>query len=158
MLTRYRSLAAEHRIPIDGTCVDMLHSDGLKNGGAAIRWVGDSIRMAKTLGTQVLLLPIFGRQAMRTQAEMDYVADTLREPGAEAEKAGMIPGLENENSAEENVRMMERSRSGAVRVYYDVGNSSNIGGYVVEREIRWLGKERIHRLCQSGNRFSCGLA
>lgn len=39
--------------------------------------------------------------------------------------------------------MMERSRSASVRVYYDVGNSTNIGGYDVEREIRWLGAARI---------------
>ncbi len=143
LLARYRSLSQQHRIPIDGSCVDMLHTDGLKNGGPALRWVSDSIRMTRALGTQVLLLPFFGKQATRTQAERDYVADTLRELGTEAEQAGIILGLENENSAAENVAIMERSRSSAVRVYYDVGNSTNIGGYDVEKEIRWLGKDRI---------------
>lgn len=143
LIARYRALASSHRIPIDGTCVDMLHTDGLKNGGPAIRWVSDSIRLTHSLGTQVLLLPFFGRQATRTQPEMDYVADVLRELAADAGKAGVILGLENENSAEENARIIERTRSDSVRVYYDVGNSTNIGGYDVEREIRWLGKDRI---------------
>jgi sugar phosphate isomerase/epimerase len=37
---------------------------------------------------------------------------------------------------------MERSRSKAVRVYYDVGNSTG-NGFEVVKEIRWLGKDRI---------------
>jgi sugar phosphate isomerase/epimerase len=37
---------------------------------------------------------------------------------------------------------MERSRSKAVLVYYDVGNSTN-NGFDIVKEIRWLGKERI---------------
>ena len=143
LLARYRALASEHRIPIDGTCVDMLHTDGLKNGGPAVRWVSDSIRMTRTLGSEVLLLPFFGKQATRTQAEMDYVADALRELAVEARSAGVVLGLENENSAEENARMMERAGSANVRVYYDVGNSTNIGRYDVAREIRWLGRDRI---------------
>ena len=143
LIARYKALAVEHKIPIEGTCVDRLHSDGLKNGGVAVRWVGDSIRLTRAVGSQVLLLPFFGKQATKTQAEMDYAGDALRELGAEAEKAQVILGLENENSAEENARMMERSRSASVRVYYDVGNSTNIGGYDVEREIRWLGAARI---------------
>lgn len=145
LIARYKALALEHKIPIDGTCVDRLHADGLKNGGAAVRWVADSIRLTRAVGTEVLLLPFFGKQATKTQAEMDYVGDALRELGSEAEKAGVILGLENENSAEENVRMMERSRSASVRVYYDVGNSTNIGGFEVEKEIRWLG---VGRICQ----------
>ena len=50
--------------------------------------------------------------------------------------------LENTISAEDNVRIMERSRSKAVLVYYDIGNSDS-AGFNVTREIDWLGKKRI---------------
>lgn len=143
LIARYRALASENKIPIDGTCVDRLHSDGLKNGGPALRWVSDSIRLTKAFGTQVLLLPFFGVQALKTEAERNYVADALRDLAPEAEKAGVILGLENENSAEENAQILDRARSASIRVYYDVGNSTNIGGYDAEHEIRWLGKDRI---------------
>jgi sugar phosphate isomerase/epimerase len=143
IIARYRALATENKIPIDGTCVDRLHSDGLKNGGPAIRWVSDSIRLTKALGTQVLLLPFFGPQALKTEAERNYVADALRDLAPDAEKAGVILGLEDENSAEENAQILDRARSGSIKVYYDVGNSTNIGGYDVVKEIRWLGKDRI---------------
>jgi sugar phosphate isomerase/epimerase len=143
LIARYRTLAAENKIPIDGTCVDRLHTDGLKHGGPAIRWVSDSIRLTQALGTQVLLLPFFGPQALKTEKERNDVADALRDLAPAAEKAGVILGLENENSAEENARILDRARSASIRVYYDVGNSTNIGGYDVVREIRWLGKDRI---------------
>src|SRR5262249_53432357 len=85
-----------------------------------------------------------GKGAMTTTEEMDYVGDVLKELGPEAEKAGILLGLEDTISAENNVRIMDRSRSNAVRVYYDVGNSTN-NGFEVVQEIRWLGKDRISR-------------
>ena len=66
----------------------------------------------------------------------------LRELGPEAEKAGVILGLENTISAEDNVRILDRAKSKALLVYYDIGNSTKAGFNVV-REIEWLGKKRI---------------
>ncbi len=142
LITQYRKLSAEHRIPLDGTCVDRLHENGLKSDPLAVKWVRDSIRITKDLGVQVLLLPMFGKWAILAPAERDYVGDALRDLGPEAEKAGVILGLEDTISAEDNVRIMERSRSKAVLVYYDVGNSTR-NGFDVVKEIRWLGKSRI---------------
>jgi sugar phosphate isomerase/epimerase len=73
---------------------------------------------------------------------MDYVADVLRELGPEASKAGVVLGLEDTISAPDNVSIMERSKSDAVKVYYDVGNSTKAGFNPIT-EIRWLGRERI---------------
>jgi L-ribulose-5-phosphate 3-epimerase len=73
---------------------------------------------------------------------MDHVADLLKEVVPQAEKADVILGLENTNSAEDNVRIMERAGSPAIQVYYDVGNSTG-GGFDVVKEIRWLGAARI---------------
>lgn len=140
---RYLALSDQNRIPIDGACVDMLHINGLKSDKLAVRWVSDSIRLTAALRTQVLLLPFFGKNALKTEDERNYVGDVLRELAPEAQKDGVVLGLEDENSAEENVRIMDRSRAANVLVYYDVGNSTNIGGYDVLRELRWLGKDRI---------------
>jgi L-ribulose-5-phosphate 3-epimerase len=73
---------------------------------------------------------------------MDRVGDVLREVAPEAVEAGVVLGLEDTISARDNVRIMERSKSPAVRTYYDVGNSTRNGFDVVE-EIRWLGADRI---------------
>src|SRR5271156_5608044 len=142
VIARYLSLSQQHKIPIDGTCVDKLHDNALKSDPLAGKWVLDSIRLTKALHTKVLLLPFFSRWALQTKAEMDYVGDALRDLAPEATKAGVILGLEDTISAEDNVRIMERSRSASVLVYYDVGNST-VGGFDPVKEIRWLGKDRI---------------
>ena len=142
LIATYIALSKQHRIPIDGTCVDRLHDNGLKSDPLAAKWVADGIRLTKAVGTKVALLPFFGTWALTTRAEMDHTGDALRELGPEAEKAGVLLGLENTISAEDNVRIMERSRSSAVKVYYDVGNSTN-NGFDILKEIRWLGKDRI---------------
>jgi len=142
VIARYLSLSKQYKIPIDGTCVDKLHDNGLKSDPLGPKWVLDSIRLTKALGTNVLLLPFFGRWALKTKDEMDHVGDVLRDLGPEASKAGVLLGLEDTISAEDNVRIMERSRSASVLVYYDVGNSTQ-AGFDPVKEIRWLGKDRI---------------
>lgn len=142
VIGRYLALSKEHNIPIDGTCVDMLHVNGLKSDKLAQKWVLDSIRLTRELKTKVLLLPFFGKWALKTDAEKEYVGDALRDLAPEAQKAGVLLGLEDTISAEDNARIMERSRSKNVLVYYDVGNST-LAGFDVVKEIRWLGADRI---------------
>ncbi len=142
LIDRCLTLARENKIAIAGTCVDRLHVNGLKSDPLARKWVLDSIRLTKALNTKVLLLPFFGKWALQNQAEMDATGDVLRELAPEAEKAGVILGLEDTISAENNVRVMERARSRNVLVYYDVGNSTR-NGFDILKEIRWLGKDRI---------------
>jgi len=89
-----------------------------------------------------MLLPFFGKGALTTPAEMDYVGDALRDLAQQAEAAGVTLGLEDTISAADNVRIMDRVRSKALLVYYDIGNSTG-GGFDVPREIEWLGKKRI---------------
>ena len=142
LINQYRAAAAQHKITLVSTCLDILHVDGLKSSPAAPRWVSDSIRITRSLGARVILLPFFGDRQLKLQSERERVADLLRELAPEAEKANVTLGLENTNSAEENVFLLERARSRAVRVFYDTGNSAG-QGYDVLKEIRFLGADRI---------------
>jgi len=139
---QYLTAAKIQNIALDGTCLDILHVNYLKNDKLGQKWVADSIPITRKLDARVVLLPFFGKGALATRDEMDYVADVLREIAPEAEKAGVILGLEDTISAEDNVRIMERTKSPAVLTYYDVGNSTE-NGFDVVKEIRWLGKDRI---------------
>jgi len=139
---QYRAACQQHALPVASTCLDILHVNYLKSDPLGRKWLADAIPATRKLNTDVMLMPFFGKGALQTREEMDYVGDILRELGKEAEKAGVLLGLENTISAEDNVRIMERSRSKAVQVFYDVGNSTNAGFDPVQ-EIRWLGKSRI---------------
>jgi len=139
---QYLTASKIHKIPLDGTCLDILHVNYLKNDKLGAKWVADSIPITKKLNARVILLPFFGKGALTTHEEMDYVGDVLREIAPEAERAGVLLGLEDTISAEDNVRIMDRAKSPAVLTYYDVGNSTE-NGFNVVQEIRWLGKNRI---------------
>ena len=64
----------------------------------------------------------------------------LKEVAPKAEKAGVTLGIESWLSAEDHSRIIDRVGSPAVKVYYDVANSTE-RGYDIDKEIRWLGKQ-----------------
>ena len=140
--SQYLAAAKQYGIALSGTCLDILHVDHLKDNQRAQKWGADSIPITANLKAEVVLLPFFGKASLANHAEMDYVAGVLKELAPAAEKAGVTLGLEDTISAEDNVRIMQRAGSPAVKVYYDVGNSTG-GGFDVVKEIRWLGAQRI---------------
>ncbi len=151
---RYLTEVRKHKIAVAGTCLDILHVNYLKSDKLGQKWVAEGIPITRKLKARVMLLPFFGKGALTNRAEMDYVGDVLKELAPEAETAGVILGLENTISAEDNVRIMERAGSKAIRVYYDVGNSTG-GGFDILKEIGWLGKDRICQmhLKELGNNY-----
>jgi sugar phosphate isomerase/epimerase len=139
---RYLEEARRQDIRLAGTCLDILHVNYLKNDKLGQKWVADGIPITKKLNAGVMLLPFFGKGAIGEAAEQEYVADVLKELAPEAERAGVVLGLENTISAEANARILDRVKSKALKVYYDVGNSTN-NGFDILPEMRALGKERI---------------
>lgn len=139
---RYLAAAAQHRVQISSTCLDALHTYFLKSDKLGAKLLADAIRVSRQLKAPLILTPMFSKGVPSTPAEIDTVGDLLRELGPEAEKAGVTLALENPLSAENNLRIIERSRSKSVKVYYDTGNATN-QGYDVIAEIRLLGKQHI---------------
>jgi sugar phosphate isomerase/epimerase len=139
---QYVSTAKKLKIQMAGTCLDILHVNYLKNDKLGRKWVGDAISVTRKLNARVILLPFFGKGALETRAEMDFVADILKEFAPEAKRQGVVLGLENTCSAEDNARMLDRINSPAAGIYYDVGNSTT-GGFDIIKEMRWLGAKRI---------------
>lgn len=142
LITQYVAEARKHKIALAGVCLDILHVNYLKNDKLGQKWVGDAIPIANKLGARVILLPFFGKGAITERAEQDYVGDVLKDHTKAAEKAGILLGLEDTISAADNVRILDRVGSPNLKVYYDVGNSTN-GGFDVLKEIPWLGASRI---------------
>ena len=139
---KYLDEAKKLNCKITSLCLEIMHVNGLKSDPLGEKWLAECIPVAKAMGVKVVLVPFFGKWAIKEKAEQDRVADIMRNVAPQAEKLGVILGLEDTISARENVAIMDRSKSSAVQTYYDVGNSSKEGYDVVE-EIRWLGKSRI---------------
>ena len=86
MQAAYRAESKRTGLPLASVCLNILHRNYLKSDPLGQRWVADAIPIAKNLGVRVILLPFFGRGALQTEAEMDYVGDALREIAPAAEK------------------------------------------------------------------------
>src|SRR5688500_8285517 len=91
----YLAEIKKQQFPVPSTCLDILHQNYLKKDPLGKRCVAESIPLTKKLGARVILLPFFGNGALKTKAEMDYVGDFLEEMGPEAEKAGVVLGIED---------------------------------------------------------------
>jgi len=142
----YLAASKRHKIPIDSTYLDILHVNCLKNDDLAKKWVSEGIEITRRLNARILMLVFFGKCELTTtnQQEIDAVTAALKELAPSAEKAGVILGFENTLPAEDNARVLDRVGSKALKVYYDVGNTTN-KGYDAPKEIRYLGRDR---LCQ----------
>src|SRR5579872_4375699 len=94
----FRSASKEHAVPVNGTFLDMLHQDCLKDNPNAPMWVRKGIRITKNLNAPVLMLVFFGKCQVLQRAELDRVIGLFQELAPEAEQAGVILGFENTSS------------------------------------------------------------
>jgi L-ribulose-5-phosphate 3-epimerase len=137
---RYKDAAASTGREILSLAIGELNNIPYKSDPRTIRWVDDAIDACKAMGCRVILLAFFGNDDLRDDpAGVDETVRRLKTVAPKAEKAGVILGIESWLSAEDNLRIVDRVGSSAVKVYYDVANSTE-RGYDVEREIRSLGK------------------
>jgi L-ribulose-5-phosphate 3-epimerase len=135
--------ASERAVQLPSTYLDVLHVNCLKNDPLALKWIQEGIRITKALNVKVLMLVFFGKCGLVNRADIEAVVAPLRTAAKWAEEAGITLGFENTISAEENARVLDAVKSPALKVWYDIGNSTNIGHFDVPREIRFLGSERI---------------
>ena len=134
----YLAAAKETGLEISSLAIAELNNVGLKSEPRAAIWLNDSIDVANALSVKVILVAQFFNGDLKgDKIGIDRTVDLLKELAPRAEKAGVILGLENYLSAEENLDIVRRVGSRAVQVYYDVGNSTD-KGYDIYREIRML--------------------
>jgi L-ribulose-5-phosphate 3-epimerase len=143
------ALVAESKkqnLPLDAAYIDILHANCLKNDPKARALVAKGIEVTRNLHAPILMTVFFGKCSVLNRVELDYTADVFKELAPEAERAGILLGFENLLNAEDNARALDRVGSKAFKVYYDVGNSTNMVGVDAAKEIRWLGRDRICQL------------
>jgi len=117
----------------------------LKSDPRAAQWLIDSIDVCERLGVSIVMAPCFGKADldMSQTREIDHLVEVLRRAAEKAEPKGVVIGLESYLSAEDNLKIIDRVGSAALKVYYDVGNSTDKGRDIL-KEIRLLGP----RICQ----------
>jgi L-ribulose-5-phosphate 3-epimerase len=116
------------------------------NPAAAILLV-EAVDVARNLGTNNILLPILGdsRINMTNAQEVDTFVAMMKEVARYAEKAGVVVGLEDWISADDNLRLLDAIGSDFVGVYYDARNIKSVLKVDPYDEPKKLGK-RIHQI------------
>ncbi len=136
----YREAAKRTGLQIASLAIGEMNSVPLKRDPRAARWLADSIDVCTALGLTVVMPACFyaGDLDLRRTAEIDHLVGVLKDVAPKAEKQGVRIGIEDYLSAEDNMRIIDRVGSPAVKVYYDVGNSTDKGRDIL-KEIRTLG-------------------
>jgi L-ribulose-5-phosphate 3-epimerase len=138
---RYKDAAIKFGGKVLSLALGELNNIPYKSDPRTVQWVSDSIDACHAMGCRVILLAFFGNDDLRNdKAGTDETVRRLKEVAPKAEKARVILGVESWLSAEDHMRIIDRVGSTAVKVYYDVANSTQMG-YDIYREIRWLGKQ-----------------
>lgn len=134
----YLDAAKKSGLEIASIAIAEMNNIGLKTEPRAAIWLHDAIGVATALGVRVVLVAQFFNGDLKgDKIGTDRTVELLKELAPRAEKAGVILGLENYLSAEENLDILRRVGSTAVQVYYDVGNSTD-KSYDIYKEIRML--------------------
>jgi len=84
----------------------------------------EAVEIAHNLGTNNILLPILGDSHidMTSQAQIDTFVAMMKEVARYAERYGVVVGLEDWISAEDNIKLLDAIGSDYVAVYYDAHN------------------------------------
>lgn len=144
---QYKEQMARTGLVISSFMMGLLNEAPLASDPRAPAWLEQSIEGAKDLKVGVILVAFFGKgdlllkNGQVNEADVDVVVKRLQDATPRAKDAGVILALENRLSAKQNMAVLDRIGHDSVRIYYDVGNLTNMG-YDVAAEIRVL-KDRI---------------
>lgn len=96
----------------------------LHKSPAAAILLTEAVEIAHNLGTNNILLPILGDSHidMANRAEVDTFVATMKEVARYGERYGVVVGLEDWISAEDNNTLLDAIGSEYVAVYYDPHN------------------------------------
>ena len=120
------------------------------------QWVADVVEVMPKLGVKRCLLAFFGNGDIKgDRAKQDEVIRRLKKIAPQAEKAGVVLGVESWMNADDHLRILDGVGSPAIQVYYDVCNMTD-QGYDICKEIRQLGKDRICQIHIKENGFLIG--
>jgi L-ribulose-5-phosphate 3-epimerase len=148
---KYLAAAKVSGLEIASLATAEFNNIALKSEPRAAIWLHDAIDVARAVGVRVILVAQFNAGELRNdKTGVDRTVELLKELAPRAEKAGVILGLENYLNAEQNLHILSRVGSPAVKVYYDVGNSTDMG-YDISKEIRMLKGEICEFHAKDGN-------
>jgi L-ribulose-5-phosphate 3-epimerase len=116
--------------------------------------LAEAVEIAHNLGTNNILLPVLNDSHidMTNQAQVDTFTAMMKEVTRYAEKYGVVVGLEDKISADDNNKVLDAIGSDYAAVYYDAHNIvSSVQNNDVYAEPKKLGKRISQVHVKNGN-------
>jgi L-ribulose-5-phosphate 3-epimerase len=161
---QYLEMGKKHNIHFCSVAAgSILNRYALASEPQSAVYVIDALEAAKALGAGNILTAFFGNGNLLKRDEagnyinkstgkfaehewiekdVERVIAVFKQIVPRAEDLGVVIGLENTLSANQNFQIIEEIGSPMVQIYYDVGNSWR-NGYDVPAEIRKIGNSRM---------------
>jgi sugar phosphate isomerase/epimerase len=142
--------ARELGLEIPSLAMSGFYAQSFAERPTVLRMVQDCIDTMKAMNVKVAFLPLGVRSDLVKHPELrPQVVERLKAIGVQAEKAGVIIGLETELDAESQVKLLNEVGSPAIKIYYNFANAIQNNRDLIQ-ELRTLGKERICQIHCTG--------
>jgi sugar phosphate isomerase/epimerase len=129
----------------------MNNSSESKEGKIARLAIRKGIEAADALGLPLVQLPSFEDGAIRTAEDMDSLAENLRYACDLAAEKGILIGMENVLSIDENRMILQRVGKSNLKIYFDMQNYFLNRGYDSVVMLEALAQDIIEFHAKDGN-------
>ena len=135
--------ARELNLEISSLAMSGFYAQSFAERPTVPRMMQDCIDTMKAMSVKVAFLPLGVRGDLVKHPELrPAIVERLKAAGAQAEKAGVVIGIETALAANDEVKLLADIGSPAIKSYFNFANSLQAGRDLLA-ELRTLGKERI---------------
>lgn len=135
--------AKELDLEISSIAMSAFYAQSFAERPGVDRMVKDCIETMKGMGVKTAFLPLGVKGDLIKYPEFrPAIVERLKMAGAEAEKAGMVIGIETALDARSEVKLLEDIGSPSIRSYFNFSNPLQ-NGRDLYKELKILGKEHI---------------
>ena len=135
--------ARELNLEISSLAMSGFYAQSFAERPTVPRMMQDCIDTMKAMNVKVAFLPLGVRGDLVKHPELrPAIVERLKTAGAQAEKAGVVIGIETALAAKDEVKLLADIGSPAIKSYFNFANSLQAGRDLLA-ELRTLGKERI---------------
>jgi len=149
-LDRARELGLE----IPSLAMSGFYAQSFAERATVPRMVQDCLDTMVAMQVKVAFLPLGVRSDLLQHPELrPAVIERLRAAGAQAQKAGVVIGVESELAAADQIKLLAEVGSPGIQVYYNLANAIK-HGHDYGQELRLLGKDRVCQIhCSNEDGF-----
>ena len=135
--------ARELNLEIPSLAMSGFYAQSFAERATVPRMTQDCIDTMRAMNVRIAFLPLGVRSDLVKHPELrSNVVERLKIISKQAEKAGVIIGVETELDADSQVKLLDDVGSPAIKIYYNLANAIQNNRDLV-RELHTLGKDRI---------------